>query len=510
MRLRIADWGWRIGRAGLLIGFFAVLPWGLPLRAQQQGVRLDFQDVELRLVLAALADAGNLNLVYGDLPARRVTLRMSQPVPRDQVPALLRSVAASNGLRVIEEQGLLRIEALAGRAGAERPDTGPPAPELTLYVYRLRHARAAALAGTLQAMFGGRTSGAGAAASAYRPLSETLREQRVPPTQVGAERQVQAEMGEVQVAVPGELRGEVQIVPDQVTNSLLVRAQPADWDVLRQTIEALDLRPLQVLIEVLIAEVNQTRDFQLGVSASASGTVEGASVTGELTGGSAGDLALSLARSGGLDLDVALKALSARGEVRLLSRPVLLAQNNQEARILIGAQRPFIQVFRSLPTEAAVRDQVVQYRDVGTSLTITPTINADGYVNLQVVQEVSNATAETQFGAPVISTRETATHLFVRDGQTAVLGGLIDRQEERRRSGIPVLKDIPLLGALFGTTTRSTATSELFVFITPHIVATDEDADRVREELRRGTDLLRGLVPRIIPDTSAVERPPQP
>ena len=78
MRLRIADWGWRIGRAGLLIGFFAVLPWGLPLRAQQQGVRLDFQDVELRLVLAALADAGNLNLVYGDLPASANAARTSR------------------------------------------------------------------------------------------------------------------------------------------------------------------------------------------------------------------------------------------------------------------------------------------------------------------------------------------------------------------------------------------------------------------------------------------------
>ena len=109
----------------------------------------------------------------------------------------------------------------------------------------------------------------------------------------------------------------------------------------------------------------------------------------------------------------------------MLSRPLVLAENNLEARILVGSQRPFVQVFRSLPTDAAVRDQVVQYRDVGTSLSLLPTINPDGYVNLQVKQEVSAATAEQQFGAPVISTREASTHLFVKDGETVVMAGII-------------------------------------------------------------------------------------
>jgi general secretion pathway protein D len=162
---------------------------------------------------------------------------------------------------------------------------------------------------------------------------------------------------------------------------------------------------------------------------------------------------------------------------------VIFAQNNQEAKILVGSQRPFVQVFRSLPTDAGVRDQIVQYRDVGTSLTILPTINPDGYVNLQLSQEVSSATAETQFGAPVISTREASTHLFVRDGQTAVIGGLVDRQQERTRSGIPILSEIPWIGALFGGTRRLDTTSELFLFLTPHIVQDDTDVDRIRRQI---------------------------
>ena len=100
-----------------------------------------------------------------------------------------------------------------------------------------------------------------------------------------------------------------------------------------------------------------------------------------------------------------------------------------------------------------------------------------------------------QFGAPVISTREASTHLFVRDGQTVVIGGLVDRQQDRSRSGVPLLKDIPLLGHLFGTTQRSETRSELFLFLTPHIIATDEDADRAREGATHGSELLRGALP---------------
>jgi general secretion pathway protein D len=250
-----------------------------------------------------------------------------------------------------------------------------------------------------------------------------------------------------------------------------------------------------VLIEVTIAEVRRSKELSTGSSFTLTRDGSRTTTSAELAGDDPGGLALRFLRAGTLGIDAALSALSARGEVRILSRPAVLAQNNQEARILIGSERPFVQVFRSLPTDAGVRDQIVQYRDVGTKLTITPTINGDRYVSLQVVQEVSTATAETQFGAPVISTREAATHLFVRDGQTAVLGGLIERQREQSRSGIPLLKDVPILGALFGSTKSVDLQSELYLFITPHVIVNDEDADRVREDVERKTDLIRDILP---------------
>jgi len=470
------------------------------VKATAQGLLFDFQDADLRLVLSALGEAGHLNLVYSELPSRHVTLRSNQPVPPDQILPLLKSLAASNGLKLTEDGAFISIEDTGPRAARPAtPKDTSGGPELRLFVYRLKHARAIKLAGTLQAIFGG-TGAARQLAEAAAPsmLSQELRQQQIPPTEVGQAPTVNVQLVPTRTpSLPGRLRGDVQIVPDEPTNSLLVRVQPDDWEVLRQSIEALDLRPLQVLIEVLIAEVRHTKTFQLGISGRVGddSTKVGNAASATLQGASTGDFAMHVMRVGRINIDVALSALSSTGDVRILSRPVLLAQNNQEARILVGSERPFVQVFRSLPTDAAVRDQVVQYRDVGTQLTMTPTINEDGYVSLQVAQQVSTATAEVQFGAPVISTREATTHLFVRDGQTVVIGGLVDRQQDRTRSGVPLLRDLPLIGGLFGSTDRSDIRSELFLFLTPHIIATDEDADRVREGVNQGTDLLRQTLP---------------
>jgi general secretion pathway protein D len=453
---------------------------------------IDFQDADLRLVITALAEAGGLNVAYGEIAPKRVTIRLRQPVAAADVLPLLRSIAQSNGLRVIEEPGLIRLEETVTAAGprAANSSTIQAASEPRLYVHRLRHAQAARIAATIQAVFGRRSASPEQAGQRTEPLSEQLRDQRLPPLVTDSSLTQPA----TPASLPGQLSADIQIVPDEATNSLLVRATPEDWAILEQAVQALDLRPRQVLIEVLIAEVRKSNDLETSVSGVVSRTRSGRDnpdASAELKGSSITDFVLRISRGGKFDVDFALAALATRGEVHILSRPVLFAQNNQEAKILVGSERPFVQVFRSLPTDAGVRDQVVQYRDVGTSLTIVPTINPDDYLNLQIVQEVSTATSEQQFGAPVISTREASTHLFLRDGQTGVLGGLIDRQENKSRSGIPVLSSLPVLGFLFGSTRSGTSTSELFLFVTPHLVRTDEEMDEVRRRVEREAELLR-------------------
>jgi general secretion pathway protein D len=192
-------------------------------------------------------------------------------------------------------------------------------------------------------------------------------------------------------------------------------------------------------------------------------------------------------------VDATLQALSLQGDVRILSRPIIQVQNNQEARILVGSQVPFVQV--SQVSDLGNVNEVVQYRDVGTSLTILPTINEAGYVNLLLTQEVSSVTDEIQFDAPVISTREATTQILARSGQTVVIGGLVERQTATVRSGIPILMDIPLLGFLFSSTREVARNSELFLFLTAFVVATDEDAELLRLEIEGNAELLESLVP---------------
>ena len=463
------------------------------------GILVDFQDVDLRAVVTALAEAGNLNVSYGDIPSRRVTLRLRQPISREDVLPLLRSFAQSNGLQVVQEERFIRLEADATRglppAGAGQKDAEQS--EARLYVHRLKHVRAAKLAATLQSIFSSATSPPLAPTIGTRSLSQQLTANQLRPTSSDTSKSMAAVVAPTAAAgLPGVLHDKVQIVPDETTNALVIHAQPSDYEIVRQAIDALDLRPLQVLIEVLIAEVRHTSELDLGVVARSTLEPPHALSGPMISSSSTADLIIRLSTSATFDINVAVRALQTRGEVRILSRPVLLAQNNQEAKILVGSQRPFVQVFRSLPTDAAVRDQVVQYKDVGTSLTILPTINADGYVNLQVAQEVSTATTEVQFGAPIISTREASTHLFVRDGQTAVLGGLVDREQDRTRSGIPWLSSLPFAGHFFGSTTDSRSSSELFLFVTPHIVGTDDELDRLRRQMEDRSPQVRDQMSR--------------
>jgi type II secretory pathway component GspD/PulD (secretin) len=490
-------------------------------RGATSGARIDFQDADLRAVITAIAEAGALNVTYGEMPSRRVTLHLGQNVPKADMLPLLRSVAASNGLRVVEDGTLLRVEAADARSlaqgGMAGGGVGVRQEGVRLFVYRLRHARATRLAGTLQTIYGNRVAVEGNTALGgmqSRTLSEQLRGTQIPPLDIDT---IGRGAGVAATAVlSAALQGEIQIVPDETTNSLLIRAQSADYETIRQAVEVLDLRPLQVFIEVLIAEVRHNRGLDFGVSGSVTRNQNGNGTTvisGTPADAGPQDFIVRLTRGGSVNVDVALSALATRGNVRILSRPLIMAENNLEARITVGSQRPFVQVFRSLPTESATRDQVVQYRDVGTTLTLLPTINPDGYVNMQVKQEVSSATNEVQFGAPVISNREASTHLFVKDNETVVIGGLADRQVERTRSGIPFLSAIPFIGGLFGSTHDADTQSELYLFLTPHIIATDEDAERIRRGTEGRLDEInarRGDNPAVAPSPGQPPQQPTP
>jgi len=447
------------------------------VRVVGDSVVVRFTEADLRAVLQGLGRYLDRPLLVGTVPQVRVTFESPAPVPRSGLPELLRGLAEAHGLEVVADSAFYRV--------AQRDETAQPLNRSTagggagagpteLFVIRLKHARASDVAGTVGALFGIASGGGGGRTLSTGTLSDELRRTAAATTAGPAAAGPTAGTGQ-----GATLGGSVTIVPDELTNSLLVRASATDFGLIEQAVQQLDLRPLQVLIQVLIVEARKDRLFALGVDATGSGTFDEGKgeYTGTLVGGGLGAFVLQVMHMASLDLDVVLRAAVSRGDARIVSRPVLLASNNREARILVGSQRPFVQVSRSLPTDTPTRDQVVQYKDVGTKLTVLPTINPDGYVNLLIRQEMNSATAEVQFDAPVIATRETETEVLVKDGQTVVLGGLREQLHEVVKSGIPLLSDIPILGGLFGIQERRTTETELFLFITPLVLRDDAAAD---------------------------------
>ncbi len=505
------------------------LPAAMPAKSPVQdtgkkGYALDFQDQDLRVVLSALAEAGNLNMTYSNLPSRKVTLRMGSAASKAEIIGMIKGIAEANDLKVTENGTLMQIvgpPVVAAPNPFQQQQQNAAAAELKLYTYRLKHASAATLAPLLTALFSNTT---GTTANVFTnpgtvqintlPGAGTTGRggQAVAPGAAiggrGAGGGAAANLGiggggnqnplqglqNLQQLFGGAAAGSnVRIVGEPSSNALLIRATAADWVLMQQVLAAVDLRPLQVLIEVTIAEVSRTKDLNVGLSGVArtnNGKADSASLP---SAAGARDFILKLTGgSGVIDYNVAINALQSRGNTHVLSLPVIIAQNNIQAVLNVGQSRPFVQVNQSVTTGTVPTTvQTIQYIDVGTTLTITPLINPDGYVNLVVDQTDNSATNEVQFNAPVISKREASTQVFLRDGQTTVIGGLAGKSSSKTVEGIPILSKIPIIGGfLFGHTVETQTTSELYLFLTPHIVSGDADIDRLRDAIKNGTELL--------------------
>lgn len=445
-----------------------------------------------------------------------------EPVPRSN--GVLITDHASNVERYLELMTQLDVGS-GGEAG------------LQTYVYRLRHATAAELANTLAQVYGVRVADvaprARVEALSDRSLSSTLegfrqrdyqalemrRQNPVPvitmPSAAGPSMQTADSGG----GGSSELDSRTTIVPDLATNALVIRTQPPNYPILRQTIEGLDVRPAQVLLEVYVAEVRLDEATSYGINWSifSTNTAGTESITGRLgaqrfsdqeLGGTQDFVLRAIRLTDDLDVRAVLRALATETDVSILSQPHVVALNNEEARILVGNQVPFTQSTRA--GLDVVVDQTVQYRDVGIQLTVVPTINDDGYVTFRILQEVSALTTQTveaALGAQVISTREAETSALVRNGQTVIIGGLIDESDEVVESGIPLLMDIPLLGYLFKSRTTQRVRTELAIFVTPYVIMTDEDAAALTERARDRIGGMEDLRP-LVPDSTPPPREP--
>ena len=295
------------------------------------------------------------------------------------------------------------------------------------------------------------------------------------------------------------LLSSIKIVPNEINNSLLIRATPQAYEMIEATLRRLDTAPLQVLIEATIAEVTLNDALRYGVQYFIkSGSIRfgfnnsTSTPSGTTTGNNLNPLAFipgfNFIFSGG-DSNITIDALSELTTVQVLSSPSLVVQDNSEATLSVGDEVPIV-TRQQQATDSASAPIVnnIEYRDTGVILEVKPRISLNDIVALEISQEVSRVETDNQLTAddltPVISQRKITSRVNVLSGQTVVLGGLIQDLDSRNRERVPLLGDIPVLGSIFGSTDNAAVRTELIVFLTPRIIKNAEDARDISEELR--------------------------
>jgi general secretion pathway protein D len=286
--------------------------------------------------------------------------------------------------------------------------------------------------------------------------------------------------------------GEAIVTSDPETRRLIVITDEATSRYVGQVVTNLDTPKPQVLINVVFLEVTYSKNFDFGVESSFHKNIDSSttlgltnlfSVAGLAAQGAANSYGVpgaGIYQIAGRDFSVTLRAIAENGKLEILSRPTILARNNQQAYILVGQQVPLI----TSVTYNTINNQPINsitYRDVGIILRVTPFITSEGYVEMIVSPETSSLdkTQTVDIGggaqAPVINTRSADTVVVTPDGQSVVIGGLMEADKSSTVSKIPVLGDIPWLGNLFKRTIKSGNKTELIILLTPHIVRSPMD-----------------------------------
>ncbi|MDA2933891.1 hypothetical protein MYX82_06060 [Acidobacteria bacterium AH-259-D05] len=297
----------------------------------------------------------------------------------------------------------------------------------------------------------------------------------------------------------------IKIIVNEFNNSLIIQATEADYQFLLQTIKQLDILPRQVLIEAKLYSVELQDDLSFGVAAflEEREAAAGPATVGQISPGGALSVATRTIIGATRQLEVAINALRSKTNVELLEAPRILVIDGVQAQINVGAEVPVTTASFGDPLQAGAATNFVnsiQFRPTGVTLLIFPRISASGVVTMDLAIEVSSASGAAL--TPTINTNSITTSLIVRDGQTVAIAGIISDQTSVARDRVPLLGDIPILGALFGQTTRTRRRAELIFFITPHVIYNLPTAVELTLDFKRA---LRKAYD-FIEDTEAEER----
>jgi general secretion pathway protein D len=322
----------------------------------------------------------------------------------------------------------------------------------------------------------------------------------------------------------------VQVAADKATNSLVITAKQDEFKALKSVIKELDQPRAQVYVEAAIMEVSADTSLNVGINWQGAGELGSEGIAlGSIGSGAVpskknisgeNGIASNIAGSSGASLGILsfpfqfgdntfynlssfIQASQNDNKVNIISTPQLLTMENEQAKVVVAENRPFI-TSREISTDTDREFSNIEYKDVGVTLKVTPQINEKGSVKMDIFQEVSRVERRLldEIGAktPVTSKRTAETRVEVRDGQTAVIAGLIEEKSTQTDSAVPWLSQIPGLGWLFKQRTRSESKKNLMVFLTPNVVRSEQDMQHIwSDKKKRMSRLSYGVKGKVEP-----------
>ncbi|MCI0329719.1 MAG: type IV pilus secretin PilQ [candidate division Zixibacteria bacterium] len=410
----------------LLLGAFLLLVLSAgPARPQGENQKmrsLVFQNADVRSVFSMLADRGKINIVVSPLVTGQVTISLTD-VTWEQA---LDIITKTYSLMAVEERGYIRI--------------------VPMKEYLTEQAE-----------------------NAKRIAEHKL----LTPLEVRIIPVYNASATDMQKAVKSMLseRGKVEI--DQRTNSLIVSELPKNIDRVEEFVHKLDLETKQIKISTQLVEIEDRYLFELGINWSATWQDNSAGADLEeaiiqqnanQTSSPIADVQLKTSSVAWPDVQARITALATDGKIKIVSHPEITTVDNKEAIVQVGQKIPIKQFDASGNT-------VITFYDVGTVLKVIPHVTEHNKILLQLRPEKSSYQFDPN--GVIINTSNAVTNVVVENGQTAVIGGLTTKDERKTNTGIPILKDIPLLGYLFRYTRKETVDKDLVIFVTPTIVDTE-------------------------------------
>ena len=468
-----------------------------------------------------------------------------QPTTRGRRPAQASAgQRAQRGPRIVPDPRTNSLVLIATRADMgtledliAKLDVRTPEGRGQIHVYYLQYANAEELAQVLTAQAGEITR---TLTPTTTPTGQSTLPGGQPPTTPGGLPPTTSTVGTQTTRRQGVIGGTtplgISIVADKPTNSLVITSPPEAYALIKEIIQKLDVRRSQVLVETLIAEVTLNRALSLGVEWRAINSPNGTQIFASSTGSAqTGLLNATLGPIGGsgtgstgvptnplagltslasqgfligllrtltitpdpsnpnstvqiLNIPLLLRAFQGDTDVNILSTPNLLTTDNEEAEIVIGEQRPFLRSEQSTPLGGVVSNSTVrtfEFKDTGITLRITPQISQGKTVRLKLDQKVEAFVSESEVGAVTTTKRSAKTTVIVDDNQTIVIGGLIANENNEAKSSVPCLGNIPIFGWAFKQSSASKRKVNLLIFLTPHIITSPEDIDRVTTHERQ-------------------------